>query len=127
MDEAIEHDGTLTSTDQVLPGLRAYNKQPRVSKKKDKVEKPREELARKRQLILDELKNEYVRKVLIIDRCDIVGGGKDGELEYHVTGVCRKKAGGVMAPFVTMTCITNKRWSVKNVPLSNYKNQLNLA
>ena len=72
MNEAIEHGSTLTSTDQVLPGLRAYNKQPRMSKKKDKVEKPREELVRKRQLILDELKNEYVGKVLIIDRRDIV-------------------------------------------------------
>jgi len=127
MDEAIEHDSTLTSTDQVLPGLCAYNKQPRVSKKKDKVEKPREERVRKRQSILDKLKNEYVTKVLIIDRCDIVGGGEDGELEYHVTGVCRKKADGVMAPFVTMTCVTNKRWSLKDVPLSKYKNQLDLA
>jgi hypothetical protein len=39
----------------------------------------------------------------------------------------QKKADGVMAPFVTMTWLTNKRWSLKDVPLSKYKNQLNLA
>jgi ethanolamine utilization cobalamin adenosyltransferase len=68
-------------------------------------------------------------KVLFIQRSDIVQDSTDNDetLEYHVTGVCRKKVSDKMETFVTLTCVSNKRWTLKDAPLSMFRARLDLA
>jgi hypothetical protein len=118
---------------RVRSDLRAFNKVPRVQgQKKKNTRTPTNDLdqpLRKRRSILQELKDKYMGKVLYIDRSDIIEDSADSDdtLEYHVTGLTRKKLDGKMEAFVTLTCVTNKRWTLKDVPLLRFKNRLDMA
>ena len=115
---------------RVVPDLRAYNKVPRIRKRsKGTPTNDLDQPVRKRRSTLQELKDGYMGKVVFMDRSDIIDDGTDSNetLEYHVTGICRKKVNNEMVPFVTLTCVSNKRWTLKDVPLSRFKNRLDMA
>ena len=119
-------------TESVLPDLRAFNKVPRVQKRKKKQTTTTNDLEqpiRKRTSAIQVLKEQYMGRVLFIDRCDIVQDSADNDeaLEYHVTSLCRKKVNDRMETFVTLTCVSNKRWTLKDAPLSMFRTRLDLA